>query len=36
MSGGAGAPRSGDATRAGGKRPTRFWLHSDTVEEAAA
>ena len=36
MSGGAGAPRSGDATRAGGKRPTRRWAHSDTIEEAAA
>jgi hypothetical protein len=36
MSGGAGAPRSGDATRAGGKRPTLRCAHSDTVEEAAA
>ena len=36
MSGGAGAPRSGDATREGGRRPTRRWTHSDTVEEAAA
>jgi len=37
MSGGAGAaPPSGDATREGGKRPTRCWMHSDIVEEAAA
>jgi hypothetical protein len=36
MSGGAGAPRSGDATREGGKRPTRCWMHSGIVEEAAA
>ena len=36
MSGGAGAPRSGDATREGGKLPTRRRSHAVTMEEAAA
>jgi hypothetical protein len=36
MSGGTGAPRSGDVTREGGKRPTRQRMHVEAIAEAAA
>ena len=36
MSRGAGAPRSGDATGEGRRRPTRNCGTADTIEEAAA
>jgi hypothetical protein len=36
MSRGAGAPRSGDATGEGRRRPTRHCMTADAIEEGAA